>query len=190
MGLMIHSLGELPDKVERGYFIYLLDYGWDEPLGETLQRNFAKMAELASPNDAIVLKGTVGSHFEDEVLSWHHVNGQPGDQLLPAILITARHPNQFRNAEKQREPRQPTDRMILIPLRKTCKSSSDVVLLIEKVFKDIREKKSLSDFQIAREMSKGQRGAIVDALILQPNISGVGINLNYIIDFLIGKKQP
>ena len=34
MGLMIHSLGEIPADVQRGYYVYLLDYGWDEPLAK------------------------------------------------------------------------------------------------------------------------------------------------------------
>jgi len=80
MGLMIHSLGELPATVERGYYVYLLDYGWDEPLGDILARNFEKMAERASRQNAVVLRGVVGSHFSDEVLSWHQVNGQPGEE--------------------------------------------------------------------------------------------------------------
>ena len=33
MGLHIHSLGQLPATVERAYYVYLLDYGWHEPLG-------------------------------------------------------------------------------------------------------------------------------------------------------------
>ncbi len=33
MGLRIHSLGQLPATVEREYYVYLLDYGWHEPLG-------------------------------------------------------------------------------------------------------------------------------------------------------------
>ena len=33
MGLHIHSLGQLPATAERAYYVYLLDYGWHEPLG-------------------------------------------------------------------------------------------------------------------------------------------------------------
>ena len=101
MGLMIHSLGELPLEAQRGYYIYLLDYGWEEPLKDVLDRNFDKMAELASRNNAIVMKGTVGHHFSDEVLSYHHVNGQPGSKLLPAIMITTRHPSNFRDSGQE-----------------------------------------------------------------------------------------
>lgn len=96
MGLMIHSLGELPRDAERGYYVYVLDYGWDEPLGNVLHRNFNRMADAASKHNAVVMRGVVGEHFADEVLSWHHVNGQPSDGILPAILITTRNPHEFR----------------------------------------------------------------------------------------------
>lgn len=137
MGLMIHSLGELPANVERSYYVYLLDYGWDEPLGETLQNNFDRMAALASSNDALVIRGVVGSHFEDEVLSWHHVNGQPGEEVLPAILITTRHPQQFKFSGRLGRPwrdeaLRPSDGMLLIPLRGVCESPTEVTLLVEK----------------------------------------------------------
>jgi hypothetical protein len=187
MGLMVHSLGKLPADYERDYYIYLLDYDWYEDLGEVLDKNFSRMAALASANDAVVLRGTNGSHFGDEVLSWHHINGEESDELLPAILITTRHPREFRDYNhKERE--QSKDRMLLIPLRKACKSSGDVVNLIEKIFRDIRAKKALTDFEVAREMSRGKKGALVDALILEPNVAGVGVNLNYIINFLLGRK--
>ncbi|OQA19250.1 MAG: hypothetical protein BWY63_01780 [Chloroflexi bacterium ADurb.Bin360] len=191
MGLMIHTLGELPANAERGYYIYLLDYGWKEPLANALQENFHNMADMASRHDAVVIRGLVGSHFDDEVLSWHHVNGQPGDEILPAILITTRHPRDFhaydwsdRKATKEYE-----DRMLLIPLRKACTTSTEVVNLVNKIFSDIKDQKALRDFTVTQEMKRGQRGAVVDALILEPNIGGVGINLNYIINFLLGRKQ-
>jgi hypothetical protein len=83
MGLMIHSLGELPLEAKRSYYIYLLDYGWHEPLAEAVNQNFGKMADLASRREAIVMRGVVGAHFADEVLSWHHVNGQPAEDISP-----------------------------------------------------------------------------------------------------------
>jgi hypothetical protein len=45
------------------------------------------------------------------------------------------------------------------------------------------------NFEIADEMKKGVGGAIVDALVLEPNFAGVGINLNHIIDFFRGRQQ-
>lgn len=95
MGLMIYSLGDIPREAERDYFIYLLDFGWDEPIRDILIRNYDRMAEIAAGNNAVVIKGIVGAHFQNEVLSWHHINGEYANDLLPALLITNKHPYQF-----------------------------------------------------------------------------------------------
>lgn len=73
MGLMVHSLEGMPEEHHRDYFIYLLDYGWKEPLSEVMMNNFSKMATLASEqkNSVVIMKADVGVHFSDEVLSWH-----------------------------------------------------------------------------------------------------------------------
>jgi hypothetical protein len=190
MGLMIHSLGELPLNAKRDYYVYLLDYGWHEPLGDMLLTNFYSMAAEASRNNAAVIKGVVGSHFEDEVLSWHSVDGRPAEEILPAILITTRHPDEFRqhgrNWRKERELH--ADRLLLIPLKEVCKSTTDVADLIAKIFKDIRTKQALADFEVAKTLTKGKKGAVVDALILKPNFHGIGLDLNSIINFFRRKE--
>lgn len=181
MGLMIHSLGEIPADVQRGYFVYLLDYGWDEPLGEVLFKNFERMADHASRNNAVVLRGLVGSHFTDEVLSWHQVNGQPADNILPAILVTTKNPHEFRTVDaRNRNDETEHLPMLLVPLRDACKSTSEVAILIERLFLDIRDGKELSNFQIGKELRRGEQGALADALILRPSISGVGVDLKQI----------
>lgn len=48
MGLMVHSLQNIPESKNRDYLIYLLDYGWDEPISKGLRDNFDKMAEIAA----------------------------------------------------------------------------------------------------------------------------------------------
>jgi len=181
---MIHSLGELPAESSRGYYVYLLDYGWEEPFGDAMIRNFDRMADQASRNDAVVMRGVVGAHFADEVLSWHHVNGEPSDDLLPAILITTRNPHDFAPGGLGDEASKPSDdNLLLIPLRGQCKTPNDVAPLLDRIFRDIREKKQLSGFDVAREMQRGKNGAVTDALILQPNIYGMGIDLKRLTSF-------
>ncbi len=179
MGLMVHSLGELPLEAKRAYYVYLLDYGWHEPLAEAVYKNFDKMSDLASRRKAVVIRGIVGSHFADEVLSWHHVNGQPSEEIHPAILITTIHPQHFKMMDGEFTPS--SDELLLIPLKKTCKNSLEVVSLIEKLFKDIADKKGIQDFEVAKELKKGKEGALVDALILQPNFGGLGVDVKRII---------
>lgn len=190
MGLTIHSIGELPTEAQRGYYLYLLDYGWEEPLGDAIKANFDKMADLASRHNAVVMQGVAGSHFADEVLSWHHINGQDAEDLLPAILITTRHPSHFREGLFSETTKNiNTAPMILVPIKHQCKTVTDVIDLIHGIFNDIRAGRELQDFRIADEMRAGKNGAIADALVLQPNISGVGIDLKRLFEFLRGKNN-
>lgn len=187
MGLMIHSLGEIPIDIEKDYFIYILDYGWEETIKSALSKNFEKMAKKASKNNSVVITGTVGTHFSDEVFSWHKIDGQPGDSILPAILITTINPQKFRLHDKYESSNKEV--LLLIPCGKICKTDTEVVALIEKIFDDIESKKKLTDFEVAKILNKGENGAIIDALILQPNVSGVGIDLRKIFKYFKGNDR-
>jgi hypothetical protein len=111
-----------------------------------LLSNFETMASEASRNDAAVIRGVVGSHFEDEVLSWH-------------ILITTRHPDDFRQHGRnwRNERTLHADRLLLIPLKEACKSTTDVADLIAKIFRGIKTKQALGDFEVAKTLTKGKK---------------------------------
>lgn len=114
-------------------------------------------------------------HFEDEVLSWHHINGQDADDILPAILVTTRHPRTFRESFGATVLIAPTeDALLLIPLKKICKTADQVVEVVEKIFKDIQGRKVLTQFSVAKEIHKSTGRALADAVILQPNVHGIG----------------
>ncbi len=196
MGLYVHSLSNIPKTQNRDYLIYLLEYGWHEPLAKALNDNFEKMASIAAQNRAVVIKGTELAHFENEVFSWHQINNERGEEILPAVLITNAHPAYFmdnshgykRKAGLYRETEDGELKLILIPLKKFCSSTSEVISLIEKLFADIELGKDLSEFKIAKEAQKGIGAAIVDALILEPNISGVGLSLKKLGSFFNSKS--
>lgn len=178
MGLKIHSLTELPKEVSRGYYVYLLDYGWEEPLGKALRDNFDRMAAVASRHNAAVLLG-LGDEFNDEVLSWHGINGKDAEDLLPAVLITNKHPSLFArmHASWDREK----DHLVLIPLRGHCKNTTDVAALIDGIFRDIKTKKPLMNFSVVNEDRGGIGRAIVDAVVLKPAVAGMGIDLKELL---------
>ncbi|KAF7766566.1 hypothetical protein PUND_a2416 [Pseudoalteromonas undina] len=185
MGLHVHNLGNLPADAEREYFIYMLDYGWHEPLSEAMRANFTNMARLASKSKSVVIAGVEPIHFENEVFSFHGINGEHGEEMLPALMITTLHPRYFKeNNHAWRESGELDDKLLLIPLKKCCKTTSDVVALIHKIFKDIEEKKELTNFSVQKEIKKksGWRSA-ADAFILQPNISGIGIDFKKLLGF-------
>ena len=183
---MIYSLENIPIGARRDYLIYLLDYGWDEPISNILNRNFEKMAAIAADNKAVMIKGTVASHFQNEVLSWHHINGEDANDLLPALLITNAHPQYFLESNicyenkkvKSIKVHQNDDmKMILIPFKRVCKDDNDVINIVNSVFSDIKQGKDLANFCIAKQHKRGLGNAIVDSIILQPNINGIGVDL-------------
>jgi len=184
MGLMVHSLENIPTSARREYFIYLLDYGWQEPISQALRDNFDRMAQLASTSKAVVINGTEIAHFQNEVLSWHQINNEEADDLLPALLVTNAHPAYFRDRNENSPSNKNILRvgeceemkLILVPFKRMCTTTGEVISIIEKIFQDIAEAKDLSAFKIAKEMKKGVGKAIVDAVILEPNFSGVGFD--------------
>lgn len=186
MGLHIHSLAELPATTDRSYIIYFLDYGWSEPLAQALRANFERAADMASRTNSAVIRGT-SYHFADEVLAWHQVNGQPGADLLPALLIVREPPAAFRDARFDLVPPGPPgrgahgwradDRLVLVPLREVCTTETEVVQVVGRLFEDIKEGRALRDFTVARELRAGEAGVLQDALVLQPNFSGIGVDL-------------
>jgi hypothetical protein len=196
MGLHVHSLTNIPKSENRDYFIYLLEYGWNESLGQALNENFNKMAERAANSRSVVIKGTEISHFENEVFSWHHINNEQGEDILPAILITNAHPSYFLESifsfkQKRglfRESDEGDIKLILVPLKKFCRTTTEVVSLIERLFIDIETQRDLSEFKIAKEVKKGVGSAIADSIILEPNLSGIGFSFKKLGSYLRGSK--
>lgn len=163
MGLHVHSLCNIPKSENRDYLIYLLEYGWHEPLAQALNDNFNHMVSRAAINRAVVIKGTELAHFENEVFSWHKINNEKGEDILPAILISNAHPSYFqennngysRERGLYRESKDGGMKLILIPLKKFCSSTTEAISLIERLFLDIEAGLDLSEFKIAKETKRG-----------------------------------
>ena len=198
MGLYVNSISEIPLSESRAYYIYVLDYyNWDEPISNTLKANAERIATFCSQNDAVMVKGLPDSHFGSEVISWAKINGQNPGMVLPALLITTIHPQYFIDShdpgplEERPENREPfeeiKDSLIFIKIRDICKNPNDVVVLLEKIFHDIKQGHAIKDFTIAREQRKGEHGAIVDALILEPNFAGLGIDIKKLVNWARGR---
>lgn len=190
MGLKIHSLAEIPESVSKSYYLYILDYyNWDEPIGNTLRNSFDKIAEFATKNNSVVIQGISESHFYTELMSWESINGIDPKELLPALMITTIHPKYFldRDNKQVKGEKIPEDNLIFLEIGKICKSPQDVIKLLEKIFKDIQEKKEIKDFIVKKELKSGVGKILNDTLILEPNFAGIGVNINNLFRFL-GKK--
>lgn len=192
MGLMVHSLDGVPEGHHRDYYIYLLDYGWNEPLNEALKKNFGKMATLASEqkNAVVIMRTDEGVHFSDEVLSWHSINGDDAEKenLLPAMLLTNRHPAEFRSKAMGINSSIEQDlKLVLIPLKKYCKDTGEVVALIQKLFTKIKKGEDLNNFGITKEKKKGLRGALANSIVIEPKFMGMGISFNKLVSYFRDK---
>jgi hypothetical protein len=190
MGLKISTIASIPENVERSYYLYILDYyNWDEPISNTLRSSFDKIAKFAEDNDCIAIQGIPESHFYSELMSWESVNGIDPKELLPALMITTIHPKYFLDGNDKQifGGKIPEDKLVFIEIGKICKTTSDVIKLIEKIFRDIKEKKEIKDFTVKKELKGGIGKILNDAIILEPNIAGVGLNINNIFKFFLKK---
>lgn len=191
MGLKISTIAAIPHDVERSYYLYILDYyNWDEPISKTLRDSFDRIAKFASENDSVAIQGIPESHFYSELMSWQAVNGIDPKDLLPALMITTIHPKYFLEGHDKEiyGGKIPEDKLVFIELAKVCKTPQDVVKVLEKVFQDIKEKKEIKNFKVKKELKAGIGKVLNDTLILEPNIAGLGVNLNNVFRFLSGKS--
>jgi hypothetical protein len=188
MGLVVSSLSHVPLNADRDYFIYLLRGGWNSTLDQVLESHFMRFAQEASETRSAIIAGLPGNHFANDVFSWHHINGEDGEEALPAILLTTVHPKYFlhegdpfwrTNAQK--------DYMQLIPLKKWASSADDVIALVQRIFSDIKEHKGLHDFTVVKEIQRTRGTALMDGVVLQPNFLGCGIDLKKMAKGVLGK---
>jgi hypothetical protein len=100
-------------------------------------------------------------------------------------MISTIHPQRFKNeVPNYRFPKFKAgvadENLILIPLRGVCKDATEVVSLIERIFRDIAAQKPLRDFVIAKEINSNNQEAYSNAVILKPTLWGMGVDLKEI----------
>lgn len=76
-------------------------------------------------------------------------------------------------------------KLILIPFKKFCKTSAEVIELMQTIFSDMKSKKKLNDFST---LSKSEGGNVFDSIILQPNIAGIGVDIKQLVKSFFKKK--
>lgn len=185
MGLKVSTIARLPLDSERDYFVYFLDYGWDDSFSEVMYKNFDKFASGLAGQKGLVIAGLNRQEFADEVLSWHRLNGEPTDELLPAILVSGCHPEEFKRSNKfdrgwreGSEGVRKHDGAILIPLRNVCKNPDEVVPIISSILGSIRNRQKIEEFDILHQMGGSDEKA--EIFVLQPNLYGLGVDLRAI----------
>ena len=193
MGLKVTTIKRLPEKTGRDFFIYFLDYGWDNELTDAMYRNFDAFAAIAAENRSLLIAGLNRSEFANEVLSWHQINHEPADHLLPAIMIADIEPTELANKTSfeplqhdKRPPPSNPERFVLIPLREICKTDADVTTLLQTIARNLKSGRVLSKFEIKRVKARGN-STPANMVVLQPNFAGLGVDLKEV--FKWSRKQ-
>lgn len=174
MGVKVTSLAQIPSDLDIPYFIYLLTSHYPYRIDGALRKSFNIFAKEAGKRDFVAFEGLVGE-FGGEVMNAYSIDGIPNDEILPAILISTVNPHQFKAVQgiDKIGPFQKNEKVILISLRELCSSEDDVFDIVRQLILDMREKKDLSNFSIVRT----KKTKFLDALILEPNFSGVGVKV-------------
>lgn len=176
MGLIISALREIPSDINRKCWIYLLDYGLNSEVSEALRKNFVHFAERSSEASSVVVLGS-SRHVQNDILSWHRVFGLPGDKHLPALLVCTVNPNALMddriNADALADQ---GHKAILIPLSGKEITVEGALLLVDSVFDKIVQNDL--DAIFATHRVEETSASTTPVLMLEPNISGIGINLN------------
>lgn len=188
MGLKVSTIARLPIDSQRDYYVYFLDYGWSDELSQAMYSNFDNFAAAIAGHRAVVISGLNRTEFANEVLSWHQVNGEDAKNILPAILISDIHPQEFAkpNGSTIFPPAQ--EHLILLPLSQACRTSSDVSRVLQQILDDIKAGTRLTDWAVKATLSQGRKRPI-DMLILQPNFAGVGLDLKAVASMFARKHR-
>jgi len=194
MGLKISSLDAFPVEAKLKFYVYFLDYGWDDELSKAMYSNFDKLSQSAERSASVVMQGMHREHFANEVLSWHSINQENAEELLPAILITDTNPRELQQSNQdnidQKFAKNISDvvpgRFVILPLKNACSSASEVTTLLRSISNCLESNSILKDFKIVKDLKKRAVG-FADVFIAQPSAFGIGIDLKKL--FELGRQK-
>jgi len=181
MGVKISSLAQFPADIDIKYYVYLLTSHFQYEADIILREAFDILAKEAAKHDFVVIQGYVGE-FGGEVMNAYSIDGLDSKEILPALLISSVNPHQFKRVTSidRDGPFRQDERVLLISLKQKDITRDDVYRTIESTLKDIKKGEKLSNFEVC----KTKHTNFLDALILEPNFAGVGVDLKKIWKFL------
>jgi hypothetical protein len=169
MGYMLSSLAQLPIDDEVDLYIFVINGGWRGGSHEIIEQNFSKLAEEIGPR-AVIAKGFNKSWSSDVSRKYLGKDHSELFGLLPALLITDTHPDQLTDQSMR----------LLIPLKDANAKFGNFDTFFDSLTKFAREKDTdfLEHFHEKEESEK----SAWNMLELKPNIWGIGININEILE--------
>jgi hypothetical protein len=167
---MLSSLGTLPVQADISLYIFVINGGWHGGPSDLLEQNFSRLAQEIGPN-AVIAKGFDVRAWSSQVAERYlGKNYSDLHSSLPALLLTDTHPEHLR----------PDSFRLLVPLREAQRRFGD----LESFFRSLVGYAQSGDEAFLKRL-RGE-GTVIDTandvVDLKPNLFGVGINLNALID--------
>ena len=179
MGYRISTLGSLPILPGKDLYVFVLAGNhWQGGYLETITSNFDKLAKELDSDGAIIM-GHDGIDLSYEVVDAMYSNGPDGIQELiidgnrrgGAFLILSKHPSEISK----------TDTVLFAPLDEIRQSAGGFDQFLSELceFSKKRNKHFLRHF---RSKDDGVLKRLLKVVELKPNIAGVGLNLNALLE--------
>ena len=174
MGYMLNTLGNLPIDDDINLYIFVVNGGWNGGLYDVIESNFSNIAQRIGKN-AVIVKGLDSEAWSSQVAKKYF--GKNHSELfdsLPALFLTDAHPDNLTNENLR----------LIIPLRDIERRFNDWDTFFKSLstFAIDKNTEFLERFEDSRDyVEKGN-----EILHLKPNVFGIGVNINAIIDKLKG----
>jgi len=173
MAYILNELANLPVDDNVHFYIFVVNGQFKEPLNEMIQSNFSSLGKSIGSN-AVIAAGTDAKEFTTQVARKYLGEGNSDDsftQSLPALLITNAHPDKLTKESVR----------LVVPLRDAEKRFGDWSQFFKLLTAFVRgeNRDFLDKFESKEEDSMDVGNKI---LHLKPNLFGVGINVNELLD--------
>lgn len=172
MGFMLSALGNLPIDENIELYVFVINGSWRGGPYELIEQNFSNIAKNIGPK-AVIAKGFDSESWSTQVArKYFGKNHSELFNAIPALLITDAHPEKLNDKSLR----------LIVPLRDVEKRFGDWdtffrLLSQFAIYKDVEFLKKFED--TSSLLKEGNK-----YLELKPNIFGIGINLNAIIERL------
>jgi hypothetical protein len=180
MGYILNELANLPVDENVHFYIFVVNGQFKEPLYDMIQSNFASLAKSIGSN-AVIATGTNPEEFTNQVAEKYGGKGRDLDsfaKVLPALVITDAHPSQLTEQSVR----------LIVPLGDAEKRFGDWSQFFRLLTTFVRgESKEFIEKFGAEDQDATDVGNKI--LHLKPNLFGIGINLNELVDRMNKRRK-
>lgn len=172
MGYRVTTLGHLAIEEGVDLYFFVVKSGWKSELSRAIDENFDAIARRIGPHNSAIVDG-LNDAWAGEILN-HYFGDKSGTVRLncPLMLITDSHPSNV-TAETMR---------LVAPLDEIHGRFGNFDRFFEELgnYAEYRDTTFLDKFEDKSDVL----GNLNEAILIQPNFYGFGVNVNRLIDIV------